>query len=485
MPPKKTWHWRKFSEGADDGDKEDSTTPALSKRTIHGAVFPRLSRESTFIDLDESSADEGKVDDRSSPAKKIRRHGVDTTTAAEEANVDAIDTSDANEDGVEQVTSTEPASTPKDRFEVSSQLLEDFWTSGHVSGALLEAAEQLLAEGHVVLAVPNWNETEIKGELLDTLENLPELKAGVFKRDLSQQVSLHATGAMGYASCFHAPVVRKMRYLVWKIAVPVLAALARRGGGPSASGDVLAVTQIPDPLMVRAIGQTPKNDIWHWDEAQGADARQKIFGGWVSISGTQHFQAIRRSHSAAGRGGDGDAAKRAGFVKVHKAPPGEEQKISVPPGCILIFWENMYHNVLPAPGPMLRLWTGWQLGPRGLPSIKAQQEFEEVLAEQAPFPRKSGQHVGIANLQSYRAKAAEIHQWRRDHLVPDLHRERMTSDTNLPPSLEKLQKKYRPYTEQEKRVLEPVDVVPVRADPGALTQRGPSLHRRRGKRSRA
>lgn len=245
----------------------------------------------------------------------------------------------------------------------------------------------LAIDGVKVIKVPDFPLEQIQREVMATCNSFPEYRSGH-----TQQYVLGGFAALGNPASFHNPLVRKLREWCMAALMPefrtVAAALPRN----------FRLEQMYDRMMVRTKGESPSKESWHRDEDSAATDDIK-FGGWCNLDSTpQVFSCIRGTHSPAGSRGGGFAKltkaeqKRWDKLDETKKLPKDRLKVKVeiPPGCIVLFYENIIHEVVggKAPHTMLRLFLGWRFTTRQpclLPETAA------VIQEQGVPRLKSGQ----------------------------------------------------------------------------------------------
>lgn len=191
--------------------------------------------------------------------------------------------------------------------------------------------------------------------LLEEARNFQEFLPGTTK------FVMGGFAALGNPSSYHNPVVRKFRE--WAMAIAIENVF--RDTVSNKSGD-WKLEQNIDRMVIREAGEAPSAESWHRDEAVITTTPEDIvYGGWINLDDTpQTFSCVLRSHRTG-------VTKNGGFVKVTKDESdkikshGLSTKINIPPGGILIFHENIIHEVLPRKlkHRMVRLHTSWRLTP--------------------------------------------------------------------------------------------------------------------------
>jgi len=203
-----------------------------------------------------------------------------------------------------------------------------------------------LSEDGVIVINPVWMKENIRdrlrGEFVQTCRDFPE-----FEKPMDDVYVLGGFSALGNPASFHNPLVRKLReWVMWSVS-PVLKPLAYGRN----------LEQVLDRMMYRTPGKAVASESWHRDEAPLAQDDDDIFGGWINLDDTDHyFSCIPGSHKG--------ISKHSGFGKEKVADTEIKQKIKVPPGHIIIFFERILHEVnkskVPSKG-IVRLFLGWRL----------------------------------------------------------------------------------------------------------------------------
>jgi hypothetical protein len=189
-----------------------------------------------------------------------------------------------------------------------------------------EIKDQSLVDDHVQVIMNDQIMEcfpQIQASFLKTLEDLPEFV------DKKVDRVLGGFGALGVASSFHNPFVRRLRQWVMAAVWDYL---------PSTNE---FVELLIDRMMVRKIGSTTTAEQWHMDEEPNSCIDDVIYGGWINTGiCDQYFVCVPGSG-----GGDG----KNGF---HKIPKSEHDDLNskkvvytIPPGGIILFNSNIKHVV--------------------------------------------------------------------------------------------------------------------------------------------
>lgn len=290
-----------------------------------------------------------------------------------------------------------------------------------------ESTTTFLKEGFAVIKVFNEEQIEsIDSEFKTTLENAPELSnsynhsmpvalgnvqylplPSFFFGELSQRIHLEAKKALDDSRLIDElqPEVKFDDNTPWYL---------------SAS---------PDRAVYRTTTKT-KMDLnawkksWHQDAAPNALPSDVIFGGWVNCNTyPQYFRVfpgthrpeselfttlgIRKQHNNRGF----DKFSPNDLIKLTNYWTSNEDKFSdieIPPGHMIIFFENLVHAVIPnrhqSLGPMQRMHTSWILStspvalhdrPLTKKAKEAHKPLETYFQEQGLVPVRSGQSTPL------------------------------------------------------------------------------------------
>jgi len=231
---------------------------------------------------------------------------------------------------------------------------------------------QNLSDNGVFVVKPDWITEPIRDQLreefIQTCREFPE-----FEKPKDDVYVLGGFSALGNPASFHNPFVRKLRESVMWTVAPILK--------PLANGRNLE--QIMDRMMFRTRGKVVASESWHRDEAPEAADEDDVFGGWINLDDTDHhFSCIPGSHKG--------VSKHSGFGKEKVVDSANKEKIRVPPGHIIIFFERILHEVnrsnVPPKG-IVRLFLGWRL----TNSTRSLYDLKDIFMNQAVPKLKSDQ----------------------------------------------------------------------------------------------
>ncbi len=200
-------------------------------------------------------------------------------------------------------------------------------------------------------------------------------------------------GALANPGSFHSLAIRFMRrYIDLQLRNYFWYEYERKYLIGDGAGRML-FSQCIDRFMCRAIGDVPSKESWHRDEAKGAAAGEHIFGGWINLNHfNQSFSCVPGTHMPGVNFGGGFNTK-----DISKAQAADYKrravKVNIPPGHILIFYENIMHEVVgkAIKETMLRLFTGWRFSRSSSPLNMSTAALKKILDDNAVVPIKSGQ----------------------------------------------------------------------------------------------
>jgi hypothetical protein len=208
-------------------------------------------------------------------------------------------------------------------------------------------------------------------------------------------------------------------------------------------------------MLYRKKGLKPTAESWHRDEAINTNPDDVVYGGWINLDSTsQYFSCMPGTHRGA-------KTHHGGFAKIDlkTIDTRTKKKIEIKPGHILIFNEDLIHEVLSTPSKtdMFRLFLGWLVTTSDdtiIPNI------EHILRVQAVVPLKSGQtppmyaklhwtnwHQRLVAFSEQFHDACVEYKVRKDETIRVVHRHMK--------SLEELGSTYPPYTQEEIDILIP------------------------------
>lgn len=187
--------------------------------------------------------------------------------------------------------------------------------------------------------------------------------------------------AFGNPSSFHNKLVRWLRQYAMAAAIPLLRELAK------ADPD-LKLEQLVDRMMIRPSGVNVAAESVHRDGPKEGNSNSRVtLGGWINLNHdrSQYFRCVPGTHGH---------ETATGFQKMSKEDAGKYASklvdIEVPPGCLVLFHENIVHAVRGGKSttPELRLFMGWRLTTEDTPLIP---DIKTRLTQFQAVPMKSGQ----------------------------------------------------------------------------------------------
>lgn len=166
----------------------------------------------------------------------------------------------------------------------------------------------------------------------------------------SKGMTMGGFGGLATPHSYHNRVTRELRLKVHKTGID----LCPPG---------MYVEQCPDRTLYRAVDQCPSGESWHRDESPKTTPGATIFGGWLNLnSHDEFFACCPGSHRIASAD---TCDKNFNTIPKEERPKWKalESKISIPPGHVIVFYENIVHRVYPGKKRReYRLFTGWRIG---------------------------------------------------------------------------------------------------------------------------
>lgn len=268
--------------------------------------------------------------------------------------------------------------------------------------------------------------------------------------------------ALGNPSSYHNPIVRK--YREWAMAIVIEKVF--RDTVANKSGD-WKLEQNIDRMVIREPGETPSAESWHRDEAVIMTTPDDIvYGGWINLDNKpQTFSCVLKSHHTG-------ETNNGGFVKVTKEESARikslnlSTKIKIPPGGILIFHENIIHEVLSRKlkHRMVRIHTAWRLTPG---ESTMSPELQHQLDTQSTVTIKSGQIPPMHAKLHWCNWPDKLHSWSIGNMRPECTEVRTMksgkrkgeSFTTVHENMKSLEEygfpKYEVYSDREKDMYRP------------------------------
>jgi hypothetical protein len=275
-------------------------------------------------------------------------------------------------------------------------------------------ANELSTHGVVVIPVLSTAEcVEWNGEFRAALASFPE-----YLPDPQVHV-LGGFGALGNPSSFHALQVRAFRRRFYdRVSLPLFRAFAETANLPEHKLEMLF-----DRMGVRSRTQgdlgkeAPHRDVYGGDVLPENDV---MFGGWLNINlcespagakidkyetRAQYFCGLRDTHETPAA--HEAQRKRGKFAHISDSEEIAEfrtgmdiqGRIAVPPGCAVIFYQRLAHEVCPGKQPICpsyRLFLGHRLTLSAVP-LNSDEVFAELGVPYIP----SGQYPPMLSMNHY------------------------------------------------------------------------------------
>lgn len=213
---------------------------------------------------------------------------------------------------------------------------------------------------------------EEREKLLREVRSFPEMKPGLDDKSLFNSLTSAGFSALAEASTFHNTYVRDLRLSIHETVKNYIQSQA------IVDSDKYQFEQLIDRMLIRPRSRTVSKDSVHRDISPNKKSDDVIFGGWISFDEGQVFRCILGSHKdeefaevKEGKMNKRTAKQQVGYAKITDKNMIKEYhdrmtEIQVPPGHIIIFYENILHEVAEVKGTkstdvMIRLFTAWRL----------------------------------------------------------------------------------------------------------------------------
>ena len=253
--------------------------------------------------------------------------------------------------------------------------------------------ETLYTQGVVVIPIQHFidNLPQLREEFENELMHAPEFIRHPGLNDLTKRAesryNIGGTAVLGHPSVFHNALSRKLRndvtyYLCNRVFREYIATYA-----PGAK-----LETVIDRIMCRPPLDVATKESWHRDESPYASDADMVFGGWLNLDlGVQRFSCVLGTHH--------ETSRRLGFAKIPTEQHAEYNRqktiIEIPPGNILIFSENIVHEILSdkstiKPYASIRQFIAYRITHSTEPLV-GREELNKTLNVQAACRIKSGQ----------------------------------------------------------------------------------------------
>jgi len=248
-------------------------------------------------------------------------------------------------------------------------------------------------------------------------------------------LTLGGFGALAIPSSFHHPDIRFIRQLVYDKVKPELRKYFTHSN----------LELLFDRVSVRRVGTSTSAESWHRDICPDSLPDDIILGGWINLdpdgSPNQKFSCSPGTH----RDVPND---QTGFAKTKEIP--KNKKIyEVPPGHIILFHQNILHEVKAqkAKFESHRLYLGWRLTNSNAPLF----DHTSIIENQGVPKIPSGQIPPMY---------AKLHWVNHRHMIEEIS-QRIKPEYLDPNNgmvlreLPSLGNYFEPYTECEKKIMTP------------------------------
>jgi len=208
---------------------------------------------------------------------------------------------------------------------------------------MMDHARRLRTDGYVVIPVMDAHMIRIFREaFICSMTAFPEflrhpddpmrtMDGRMFGEKDSNHV-MGGFGAFGNPASFHNPFVRNIRIFLRHAVIGLFRDLVRDGE---------LMEQLFDRMCLRPAGTSTTREQWHRDLNPTALDGDVVFGGWINLDDEpQFFSCAPGTHHA-------EVAVQQGSGFHRDQAPGSSEKVVVPPGHLLIFYQRLLHEVHP------------------------------------------------------------------------------------------------------------------------------------------
>lgn len=333
-----------------------------------------------------------------------------------------------------------------------------------------DPAKELFDQGVVVIRSQYFmdNLSELQQRFEDEVRKFPEFSKHPALADLKKEIKqgnvdrycVGGTSFLGNPAVFHNPLSRELRQTVCF----ELKDLFLNYKHKYLQDDTYKLEICVDRILCRPPGDVPTKESWHRDEAPSADPlADKVFGGWLNLdSDPQYFSCVPGSHNF-GRTDDGQ-----GFHKIAadecKIFETKKQIMEVPPGHIIVFLEDIAHEIISNASTMrpyttIRQFNGFRFTKSDQP-LHGEDYIRECLKTQSVMKIKSNQMPALYPRISlmYSQHRAKKNIFVKEMTIGEEYIDPKTRNfVSLQEISERTQRNvmYDPYTEEEIDLLLP------------------------------
>tara|TARA_B110000977_G_C11087276_1_gene495167 strand:- start:4098 stop:5021 length:924 start_codon:yes stop_codon:yes gene_type:complete len=229
---------------------------------------------------------------------------------------------------------------------------------------------------HIISCINPEKLPKIREQIIKGFKEFPEYKP------LATDYVLGGFAALGNPGSFHHPYIRKMRNLGFQTAINSIPQTHKYRH------------MLFDRVLYRKKGQKAVAESWHRDITPNKDPEDTIYQCWINMDcENQYLSAVPGSHTL-------ETGSQTGFAKIeksdHKIMKEKSKKIAIPPGHIIIFNQNLIHEILakPAKKDMLRIYFGIRYTNTENPLF----DNNEIIAKQGVPKLPSGQMPPIYSI---------------------------------------------------------------------------------------
>jgi len=215
--------------------------------------------------------------------------------------------------------------------------------------------QRLKITGATIVADP-WfvaNVATLVRQFDETLRNFPEYRRdGPLGNDLNYVLGGFA--ALGNAASWHNPFVRFLRLHAMRAVYPLFSQMT------SQNREYLA--ELADRMLYRPANAEPTPESWHRDVKKNQARGETIYGGWINTSEEDQFlSCVLGTQDDQPNPNDPQGFEKIKDRRMIAQYERDKTLVRVKPGEILVFREEMVHEVLKVkrPYPVRRVFLAW------------------------------------------------------------------------------------------------------------------------------
>lgn len=280
--------------------------------------------------------------------------------------------------------------------------------------AMMSPTELLKQTGACIIADPFFvnNVAMLSARFDEALQSFPEYRRNG-PRGVNPRYVLGGFAALGNAGSWHNSFVRWVRLHAMRAVYPLFGDLTRERHEN--------FSQIADRMLFRPAGEKPMADTWHRDVKKNQISGETIYGGWLNTTDKSQFlSCVLGTHNDVPDPNDPQGFEKITNPACIREYEARKVAVEVKPGEILVFREEMVHEVLPKvhQHDVKRVFLAWMTHPWR--KTKFPDNIIGLLEKQAVIKLKSDQNPRMYPriYRQYPNLTAKLEEWGAQDLVP-------------------------------------------------------------------